>query len=833
MNKKKNVKNDDDDEMDIENIKSIGIIGRFSIEDKEKKEKKQKDFKTLGKKKVRKEISDRSKAINKIALAKKKKDYDIGIEDFIDKYGKFIPIQNPTQTQYQYFFQLFKASEKTKSISMFKQLCPKPFKIFGFYDLNLSFLSTDFLYWCFMTKPVMFNKEKNKYVQILSDTKLSNVCSLFKSTITRVELASRTAFLIEDDLNIKEFYIQDSNINYSIPNYPFENSKVPEEYEVNFNPEKDLFFGMEDRIFIKSFIQYDGKDGIFLSRYNANNTKEGIKTNFSQCMSSINIIKPDEKKLSKGIKETKYKKGIYYFQKAFTPTSFCPDTITGLKQMPYNIMVEADVDPSSLFDKWVTDNDLKIDNFLNMDNLLSFFDFLNVLNAVSNKLDNFKNLVNALNIYNNENGRDAIFKYSKLYKSFCKTCLFFYDSFERRASIERMNECKKKINETMKIYETIENNEITTYKKIMEEIKNISLLCKNFYDLNFTDILSSIRACVDLIVNDPDPSTIGKLDLTIRTVGLKLYNLLLNGRRPTICAVRSSGSFLQNIIGDNEISKVEKNYKTLLKEIAQQKNAIINKKREKQLNMKEGQKDVLIQILRPILSQSGESKDILNKTDSYTADELLKLYKSKIKTILKESKSAKDVKKLLSSKKNELQNEQEKNIKLMKEILEKEQDVKMEDDDEDVFASLDEDVKGVLQNYTRSQVREYNKELGKQTTGGLTDDLQDPYKGIIDEYIYVWDYLDETEKTKLANAFFKDNKFGNETELKTSDLIYANSLGDALYIFNLPEYRELFLNYLYDYGIENNLIEPHKTEKKVEKKKDKKVEKKEKKEEKK
>ena len=73
MNKKKNVKNDDDDEMDIENIKSIGIIGRFSIEDKEKKEKKQKDFKTLGKKKVRKEISDRSKAINKIALAKKKK----------------------------------------------------------------------------------------------------------------------------------------------------------------------------------------------------------------------------------------------------------------------------------------------------------------------------------------------------------------------------------------------------------------------------------------------------------------------------------------------------------------------------------------------------------------------------------------------------------------------------------------------------------------------------------------------------------------------------------------------------------------------------------------
>lgn len=826
MSKKKSSKNDED-LMDIENVKSMGIIGRFSIEDKEKKQKKQRDFKTLGKKKVRKEISDRSKAINKIALAKKRKDYDIGIEDFIDKYGKFVPIQNPTQTQYQYFFQLFKASEKTKSISMFKQLCPKPFKIFGFYDLKLSFLSTDFLYWCFMTKPVIFNKEKNKFVQILSDTKLSNVCSLFKSTLTRVELASRTAFLIEDDLNIKEFYIQDSNVNYSIPNYPFEGLKVPEEYDVNFNPEKDLFFGMEDRIFIKSFIQYDGKDGIFLSRYNANNTKESIKTNFLQCMSSINIIKPDEKKLSKGIKETKYKKGVYYFQKAFTPTSFCPDTITGLKEMPYNIMVEADVEPSSLFDKWITDDNLNIDNFLNMDNLLSFFDFLNVLNAVSNKLNNFKNLVNALNIYNSEYGRDAIFKYSKLYKSFCKTCLFFYDSFERRASIERMDECKKKIRETMKIYENIENNEITTYNKIMEEIKNISILCKNFYELNFSEILSAIRACIDLIINDPDPSTISKLDLTIRTVGLKLYNLLLNGRKPTICAVRSSGSFLQNIIGDNEISKVDKNYKTLLREIAQQKAAIMNKSKEKQLNIRAGKKDVLVEILRPILSQTGDSKGILNNVDSYTVDDLLKLYKTKIKNVLKESKSAKDTKRMLSSKKNELQDEKEKNVELMKKLIDKEKDIKMdEDDDEFMSGEDDEEDEYILRNYTKSEVREYNKELGKQTAGGITEELENPYQKILDEYGYVWNSLGETEKTTFMNEFFNDKKFDNTDEQKIENFTKANTFGDALYNFNLPEDRELFFNHLYDYGVQKKMIEP----KKVEKKEDKKVEKKEEKE---
>ena len=472
----------------------------------------------------------------------------------------------------------------------------------------MDFITTDTLFWYSVFITGKLNNEKG-FSWVYEDRPFADPCALYEGIIKRIELCSIKAFVLDSNSRTEEFYFQDSYASYSYPDCPLTNNEMPIEnpdsYRIKFDTNTDVFLHKSMK-FLKSTLTKDNKTSHFFCPLGTNfeAIENTVRSYLKKCFASMVKIKPDEKALVKGMKEIKYRKGVYFFEKSFTPTTFCPETLMGLPETEYYILCEAESNPTDLFDYWYGDsNKVKIEYLINMENLADALDFFYVISVTQNNLLNAKqNIKKAIAIYYDEEGKEAVMKYMKLYKMFCRTCLYFFDSFERKASLERMNETKKRIKETFRQLNNISSTQQTIFKNIVESFdKKTAPICINFQQYNKEDLLNAMEHCANLIINNPT-AEVETLELEIRSLGARIYDILITGTTPIICAIRSGGSFLQNIIGKRDYEEVKKYFVDLVKKLKNKQDTLVKQSENKTKIKTEQEKKTLIDNLKLLMT---------------------------------------------------------------------------------------------------------------------------------------------------------------------------------------------------------------------------------------
>ena len=818
---------------DIELEEEANPYGEYIEVEELISKKRQRDFNALSRKKVKKEISDTSKAINRIARFKKKKDYFIQKKDFYQNYGNYIPIQNPTEEQIEYFYQLFKASEKTRSISIFKQICYKPIKTYTLRKRKLTFITNDTLFWysVFNPRQIVEDKEKqtSKIDYIYENTYFSDICSYYDGEITRIELGSTKAFALNSNTKTEEFYFQDSSASYSLPNSPLTNeeakSQNANQYKITFLPNE--LFRYQRRNFIKATIKNEKTDktAIILCPLGDNSAQveNNIRGYVQLALQTMVKIKQDEKSLVKGIKEIKYKSGVYFFEKTLFPTTFCPETLMNLPELEYNIMAEAESDPTVIFDYWIAKPDsVYIEHLFNMENITDLIEFLYVISVTQPNMFNGKNNIKSvIRIYFEEDGKESVLKYMKLYKLFCRTCLYFFDSFQRKASLERMNEVKKRIRETLRQYDTISSVQKTIFSNIVNTLgSGPALLCTNFSKYDIQGLLLGMEHCANLIVNNPTKE-VEQLELEIRSLGSKIYDILITGNTPIICSVRSGGSFLQNIVGKNDYKEVKGFFTDLINKLRNQQVAQNIKKEKKDVQDQQILKQNLIDNIKSIMGVNTPPE-----IQNYNVNQLNQLYNQQVEKMKKIENDLKQMQVLYNQQKSQLDNLEKNNLDLNKQILKMNQDALVQQKEpepqiqiqpqniqEEMIPNTNIPIpqQNIQQNQPQQNIQQSQSQeskidiekyiqdndalltnIAKNFTRSQINNIKDEESKAILENVYkLWAGLTPQQKVQCLNTIAKDFPDVNDKLLKLSKQDQDKILGTEASLADLM-YSDLF-----------------------------------------
>lgn len=603
----------DDANIEFEDLNNIPI-------DENKVRGKVKEFSAMGKKKRRTEPSQASKTISKISKLKTMEDRDLDFNEFKNKFGSYVPIENPSENEYQYFYQNFLLSEKNRKLTILRQLCSVSFKCFSYAtSFSSNFITTDELFWCYVFtngRPVM--NDSGAVISVNTNQRAINL-RYFKGIIKKIQMSSSEYIKFEEPVKYNEMYIQDNSIFYSSPCWPSNFQYNNEDVELV----EDGYFFKNGQIYSTWNITVNnGKIPFYDILKEKNNVILDIKsfsTNFS-------LLKVHEKRLQTGFKEVSRKKGSCYFNKTIDPTSFCPSTLGPIPMSKFLIMCEYEINPANVYDVWSSQGVLKYgETILNMENIVEFLDFLVVMNLLHfNYFVNYKNLTDLLDDYEDKD-KSIIKKVRSYYMQFSKCCVYFFDSFVTHPSVERMDTLKKKAEVTLRYRNLIDYKDFQYFGDIATALESFGNQPKLFFEMRSTDLIENIIYCCNLITTTKPEDGIDQLNLVVRSIGLKIFNMMANNKDYILNVLRSPSSFIMNIVGDQDPSELEAFYNALYKKVSARSKGVDEDALKK--TRIQAQKDFVLQLLEQELPV--KEFNVLDKTKSLK--DLLSLYNEKTK----------------------------------------------------------------------------------------------------------------------------------------------------------------------------------------------------------
>lgn len=537
-NEEEEMENNEEAERVEDPTKIIDIRLDDFVEYDYKKKRKKRDFGALGKKRKITKRSESDQAVVNMIKKKKERTQNMTLDDFKAQYGSMIPIENPTEDVYQYYFQLFKTSSLIKTIGMVKQLCPGYMEYYCINNFDTNFITTDLLYWT-------------------TKTKNFDVAGIFEDkeySFKEVYCCSVKPILIKNSLeDVKECYIQDYNQSFSSPDWPEDLKYSPNLY---VEPIIEYWYNMKEYVSCTVMERQQQGNPVekcnfysVFTRADKNNKeidKKKLQENLNEFALNHRYLKYDKKDLVTGIKKFRVNKGTYYFQKKIIPTDFCPTTLNGLSTFEVKALFTVRFPMSSYFDICVRKKKMIVLNFVTFDNVSHFFDFLKVVTLTTNLIDKEDDLYKFIQDYN-EN-IESYKEVNDFFVFFRKNVLYFFDSFTRRINVDRIRLVYDKIRETMTRWRRIPQTTLTKYSLCASYInKYAKQMCK-FFTLSLEDFLNTLNYCCILCLSPRDDS--GKIEKVARYCGYAIFNLFKGGKDDIFNVIRSQCSFLENIVGN-------------------------------------------------------------------------------------------------------------------------------------------------------------------------------------------------------------------------------------------------------------------------------------------
>lgn len=589
--------NENAEEIKVEEPGKIIDIRLDEFVDYEHRKKlKKRDFSTLGKKRKITKRSENDQTVVNMIKDKKERTLRMTLDEFKQKYGSMINIEDPSEEIYQYYFQLFKTSSLTKAISFARQLCPGEMTYHCINTIETEFVTSDLLYW----------------TSNIKDYEVANIFEDREYSIKEIYCCSIKPIFIRNVLDdVKEYYIQDYNQNFSSPDWP-EDLKYSQSIYVE--PQIEYWYNMKEYVACdvieRPQIGEPYKRCNFYStfiRTNNNVDKKKLQENLVEFATNHRYIKYDKKMLINGIKKFKINKGTYYFQRRFVPTDFCPTTLTGLEKFDMKVMFTVKFPMSSYFDICVKSNKIVVLNFVTFENIDYFYDFLQVVKVTTELLnENNEDLLQFIEVY--AENRESFKEFNVVYSELEKNLVFFYDSFSKRINVDRIRTIYDKIRETISKWNHIPNSLITKYNLCVSYIKKYAKQMVHFFNLNVEDMLNTINYCCLLCLSPRDDSK--NIEKAARYCGYMIFNLFKGGKEDVFNVIRSQCSFLENIIGNATSEDVEAYIHDLRK--ARKKDEI--NKEEKLSIEEEARKQNLVHQIRKL--------DVNINLKGYNTDEL-------------------------------------------------------------------------------------------------------------------------------------------------------------------------------------------------------------------
>lgn len=519
-------------------------IYQYDIQDEKKKKENYVDI--LGREKKKKKVVSEEENLLKKLVANKRKIK--GKKDLFDAKLAEISKKEISEKEKKFLFDIYSITVDIKRLGIAKNLVKNPILIPCYTTFQTNILTTDLLYWGYKLKEYSETLESLKYV----------------SRLTKLYMCSYKPIKFPNDA-VNEYYVEDFEKKVSAPGWikNVTNTQAIGEIKDTFN-----LYGEEYNVY---------KPNNNVPIYVAKNIPN---YNVNILLQVLNQAKYIYKKggLTEGMKEIKVK-GYYFFENMIYPTIFCPDNILVNENIDYGVLYFLEIDPDKFINQTKTKNNEipTVVNLVYWDYLTSAVELLTVTMLTLNVRNN-RGRLGVLKQFSDNTRLFSAFKAH--FKLFEKIVLSFLDGFHRRVSIDRMRKIYK--DATMFLQE---RQNILLFEKeysIVDEFVTVfepyTQMMYNFLHRSPEEYVELIQKVCSLVLNvNTDVST---LEIQIRAVGLKLHEVLYNGKNKMIMTIRSPNAFLFNTIGNTDHNMLLEYIEELKKRVILERKAIEDEKKK-------------------------------------------------------------------------------------------------------------------------------------------------------------------------------------------------------------------------------------------------------------
>lgn len=528
-------------------------------------------------------------------LVKQRKRIGDNLDNFKLEYRRIANEENVPDARYNFFRNFMNSTTDVRKLPIAKNLAVKPVLIPIYQVLNLTFVTNDSLFWYFK-------------LSVFRGLAYSNLFG----NLSHIYLCSNRLVRYNVETNINEFFFEDFNQNVSSPNWKLNTTQN----------QNDIGNAQEFSMFGKNYSKYpcNNNGDIYAVR---NMTKADI-------LNALNGMKKVHMKgqLSEGMKQEK-KKGDFYYNGKIKITDFCPSTLERFEETGFGTLSFFVLDPNLFVNncKQVGNAIPNIPNFFFWDYIHSSMELVGIVHLTTNSFANANDETqrNILQSYNSYlNNKDVVNEYKAHYFLFRRIILNFLDGFRTRASIDKMRELYKLtddyITEDARVKQFQEQE--ATIRLIVTNIRTRAAMMFNYLVLNSIDYIKIVRETASYALN----STVAVENLAgkLRAACLKLTEILFNGTRPMIDAIRSVNSFLGSVTGGdlNAVNDLALRLVELARQQRLTAEEILGQRRQNYLaagaNTLAEMRDVVLAAIRGVNNlEDGQHEALLNLVEKY------------------------------------------------------------------------------------------------------------------------------------------------------------------------------------------------------------------------
>lgn len=433
-----------------------------------------------------------------------------------------------------------------KKYTISQNIINKPiyFPVLCTKKLELSKFTSDYLYWGYM-----LSENSVGYRKYLTK-------NIHKVKIFTIDVAE-----IKKEIDIEEYYLNDNDVDISAPFLynQFQQLKEEEFKDGNkFNIGRNYYLR-----YYRNKVKND--DNILL-------IKDGTKLDLKVLKKATQIYN-NEFFFKKGVKPIKKKDGLYFFEKEFRPTNFCP-FICDFKDINFQVgfVCEIEMDVDELYSN--------ITMYNNLDNIPDYF-------VTWNNIKEVMQLFEIICLYSDDNNlKTYCYKFIRFWNlntslcsvitKHCKTIygiiLDYLDSFVSKINVQKIYDLQKKVSKFLLEEKAINNIKLKFLEEGLDLVQGnykIFDLIKNTFKSKVIDTIYLMKTTLDQIINLSAP--IGSLEANIRSTGYALYDLLLTGNLPVVPTTKSISGFLSNLTGELTEDVIKENINSFYKAVSKVK----------------------------------------------------------------------------------------------------------------------------------------------------------------------------------------------------------------------------------------------------------------------
>lgn len=454
-------------------------------------------------------------------LIKKKRKIGASLNTFRTEYGKATGEEEVPEGQYNFFFKFLRTSTDVRKLPIARNLFLRPILIPLYQTLDLTFITNDSLFWYYSL---------NVFRGLAYAGCFANVKSIY--------LCSNKLIRCQKEIYMDEYFFEDFSVAMSSPTW---------------NP--DLGTNANNLNAVNNFSAF-GKQ---YTKYTFNNNGDVYALStlaLNDVIGKLNAQKAINMKgkLSEGIKEIK-KHGDFFYNGKIKMTDFCPSVLRSFIETNFGALSFFEIDPNAYVDSCVRGGSLiEIPNLVYWDYFHSSMELIGVIKLTTNILEgNNEKKTRFRNAYETYVENKNVFTdYKAHFVLFRKIILMFLDSFRVRANIDKMKEisklCDDFVNEDERLNEFGEQKSM--FRIFCTNIRELATMMFNYAMLgNQAQYIQAIgNVCKTAFRTTRNP---GELSNNLRAVCVKVSELLYNGSKPVIDAIRSVNAFLGSMTGGN------------------------------------------------------------------------------------------------------------------------------------------------------------------------------------------------------------------------------------------------------------------------------------------